>query len=54
MFKYNNWWHFSIHDQDKEHWRSSNYAGTHVRNKIVLFKGGHHMWSGVVLDCIDY
>ena len=54
MFKHNNWWHFCVHDQDKAHWRSSNFAVTHVRNKIVTFKGGQHMWSGVVRDCIDF
>ena len=26
------------------HWRSSHYAFTHVRKKIVTFKGGHLMW----------
>ena len=26
------------------HWRSFHYAVTHVRNKIVTFKGGHPMW----------
>ena len=26
------------------HWRSSHYAITHGRNKIVTFKGGHPMW----------
>ena len=25
----------------QKHWRSSHYAVTHVRNKIVTFKGGH-------------
>ena len=26
------------------HWRSSHSAVTHVRNKILTFKGGHLMW----------
>ena len=26
------------------HWRSSHYAVTHVRNKKVTVKGGHLMW----------
>ena len=27
-----------------EPWRASYYAVTHVRNKTVLFKGGHLIW----------
>ena len=39
--------HFGIHpllEHNIQHWRSSHYAVTHARNKIVTFKGGHLMW----------